>query len=54
MTALQGKEKAAAKIGMYVQNFLLTQDFTSIQNENEKPVSGILPVQFVSPSLSAS
>jgi len=26
----------------------LTQDFTSLQNENEKPVSGTLPVQFVS------
>ena len=28
---------------------LLTQDFTSLQNENEKTVSGLLPVQFVSP-----
>jgi len=32
-----------------VENLLLTQDFTSLQNENEKPVSGIMPVQFVSP-----
>jgi len=32
-----------------MENLLLTQDFTSLQNENEKPVSGLLPVQFVSP-----
>jgi len=32
-----------------VENLLLTQDFTSLQNENEKQVSGLLPVQFVSP-----
>jgi len=32
-----------------VENLLLTQDFTSLQHENEKPVSGLLPVQFVSP-----
>jgi len=30
-----------------VENLLLTPDFTSLQNENEKPVSGLLPVQFV-------
>jgi len=34
-----------------VENLLLTQDFTSLKNENEKPVSGLLPVQFVSPQL---
>jgi len=28
---------------------LLTQDCTNIQNENEKPVSGLLSVRFVSP-----
>jgi len=33
---------------------LLTQDFTSLQNENEKPVSGLLPVQFGVRSLSGS
>ena len=32
-----------------MENLLLIQDFTSLQNENEKPVSGLLPVQFVSP-----
>jgi len=32
-----------------VENLLLTQDFTSLQNENKKTVSGLLPVQFVSP-----
>jgi len=32
-----------------VENVLLAQDFTSLQNENEKPVSGLLPVQFVCP-----
>ena len=32
-----------------MENLLLTQDFTSLQNENEKTVSGLLPVQFVSP-----
>jgi len=32
-----------------MENLLLTRDFTSLQNENEKPISGLLPVQFVSP-----
>jgi len=32
-----------------MENLLLTQDFTNLQNENENPVSGLLPVQFVSP-----
>jgi len=32
-----------------MENLLLTQDFTSLQNENEKTVSGLLPVRFVSP-----
>jgi len=32
-----------------MENILLTQDFTSLQNENEKPVSGLLPMRFVSP-----
>jgi len=32
-----------------MENVLLTQDFTNLQNENEKPVSGLLPMQFVSP-----
>jgi len=32
-----------------VENVLLTQDFTNLQNENEKPDSGLLPVQFMSP-----
>jgi len=32
-----------------MENLKLTQDFTSLRNENEKPVSGLLPVQFVSP-----
>ena len=32
-----------------MENVLLTNDFTSLQNENEKPVLGLLPVQFVSP-----
>jgi len=32
-----------------MENLLLTQDFASLQNENEKPVSGRMPVQFVSP-----
>jgi len=32
-----------------MKNLLLTQDFTNLQNENEKPVSGLLPVRFVSP-----
>jgi len=31
-----------------VENLLLTQDFTSLQNENKKAVSGLLPVQFES------
>ena len=30
-------------------NWLKIQDSTSLKNENEKPVSGLLPVQFVSP-----
>ena len=47
MTSLKGKGKAAVKIGMQCGKF--TQDFTSLQNENEKPVSELLPVQFVSP-----
>jgi len=34
-----------------VENLLLTQDFTSLQNENENTVLGLLPVQFVSPQL---
>ena len=48
MTALKGKGKAAVKIGMQCGK-LITQDFTSLRNETEKPVSGLLPVQFVSP-----
>jgi len=32
-----------------VENLLLTQYFASLQNENEKTVSGLLPVQYVSP-----
>jgi len=32
-----------------MENLLLTQDFTSLKTENEKPVSGLLPMQFVSP-----
>jgi len=32
-----------------MENLKLTQDFTSLQNENEKPVSGLFTVQFVSP-----
>jgi len=32
-----------------MENLPLTQDFTSLQNENEKTVSGLLSVQFVSP-----
>jgi len=32
-----------------MENVWLTQDFTSLKNENEKQVSGLLPVQFVSP-----
>jgi len=31
-----------------MKNLQLTQDFTSFQHENEKPVSGLLPVQVVS------
>jgi len=30
-----------------MENLQLTQDFTSLQNENEKTVSGLLPVLFV-------
>jgi len=32
-----------------MENLKVTQDFTSLQIENEKPVSGLVPVQFVSP-----
>jgi len=32
-----------------VEDLLLTQYFTSLQNENKKTVSGLLPVQFESP-----
>jgi len=32
-----------------MQKLLLTQDFTRLQTGNEKTVSGLLPVQFVSP-----
>jgi len=32
-----------------MENLSLTQDFTRLQSENEKTVSGLLPVQFVSP-----
>jgi len=32
-----------------VENVLLIQDFTNLQNENEKPISWLLPVQFMSP-----
>jgi len=32
-----------------VENLLLTQYFTSLQNENDNLVSGLLPVQFVGP-----
>jgi len=32
-----------------MENLQLTQDFTSLKYENEKPVSGLLLVQFVSP-----
>jgi len=32
-----------------MENLLLTQDFTSLQHENEKPVSWLLSMQFVSP-----
>jgi len=32
-----------------VENVLLTQDFTNLQNESEKTVSGLLPVEFVCP-----
>jgi len=32
-----------------VENLLLTQDFTSLQNGNEKQVSGLFAVQFASP-----
>jgi len=46
MTA--SKRKAAVKIGMQYEK-QLSQEFTSLQNENEKPVSGLLPVRFVSP-----
>jgi len=32
-----------------MENLQLTQDFLSVQTENEKLVPGLLPVQFVSP-----
>jgi len=44
---LKGKGKAAVKIEM--QYGKLINDFTSLHNENEKTVSGLSPVQFVSP-----
>ena len=44
------KGKAAVKIGMQCGKvIMLTQYFTSLQNENEKTVSGLLPAPFVSP-----
>jgi len=49
MTALKGKGKAAVKIGMQCGKLITDSIFTSLQNENENPVSGLLPVQFVSP-----
>jgi len=32
-----------------MKNLKLTQDFVSLLSENEETVSGLLPVQFVSP-----
>jgi len=49
MTALKGKGKAAVKIGMQCGKLINDSRFLNLQNENEKPVSGLLPVQFVSP-----
>jgi len=49
MTALKRKGEAAVKIGMQYGKLITDSRFTSLQNENEKPVSGLLPVQFVSP-----
>jgi len=49
MTALKGKGKAAVKIGMQYGKVVTDSDFASLRNENEKLVSGLLPVQFVSP-----
>jgi len=52
MTALKAKGKPAVKnrnVICNMENLLLIQDFTSLQNENEKLVSGLLTVQFVSP-----
>jgi len=46
---LEGKRNGSSKIGMQYGNLLLAQDFTSLKNENKKPVSGLLPVQLVSP-----
>jgi len=46
----KGKGKAAVKIGMQCGKRITDSRFyelTSLQNENEKPVSGLLPVQFV-------
>ena len=37
-----------------MENLLLTQYFTSFQNENEKPISGLLPVQFESPQFACN
>ena len=48
MTALNGKGKTAVKIGMQYGKLVIDSRFTSLQNENEKPVSELLPVQFVS------
>jgi len=48
MTALKGKRKAAVKIGMLCGKLITDSKFISLQNENENPVSGLLPVQFVS------
>ena len=47
MTVSEGK--AAVKIGMqYGKPITVTQDFTSLQNENEKPESRLLPEQAIS------
>jgi len=32
-----------------MENLIMTQDFTSLQNENEKPVSELFPGQLVRP-----
>ena len=49
MTTLKGKGKAAVKIGMQYGKLITDSRCYKPQNENEKPVSGLLPVQFVSP-----